>query len=83
VGDLFHSDACTQAAASEGWGVDPAGLREGWNTRLEDMLAESGLTRPETVPEQVGGREGRHTEQLSYLLAEMQVLPRTYPDAQW
>lgn len=83
VGDLFHSDTVTQSAASEGWGVDPAGLREGWNTRLEDMLAESGLTRPDPVPEQVGGRQGRHTEQLSYLLAEMQVLPRTYPDAKW
>ena len=83
VGDLFHSDAVTLTAESEGWGVDPAGLREGWNTRLEDMLAESGLTRPDTVPEQVGGRQGSHTEQLSYLLAEMQVLPRTYPDAQW
>ncbi|MDA9001829.1 phenylacetate-CoA oxygenase subunit PaaI, partial [bacterium] len=39
--------------------------------------------RPDPVPEQIGGRQGRHTEQLSFLLAEMQVLPRTYPDAKW
>lgn len=83
VGDLFHSDAITKAAAAEGWGVDPAKLREGWEARFKDMLVESGLTRPESVPEQTGGRVGRHTEQLSFLLAEMQVLPRTYPDAQW
>ena len=83
VGDLFHSDAITKAAAAEGWGVDPAKLREGWEARFNDMLVESGLTRPESVPEQTGGRVGRHTEQLSFLLAEMQVLPRTYPDAQW
>ena len=73
----------TQTAAAEGWGVDPVGLREGWEMQLNDMLAESGLIRPELVPEQTGGRMGRHTEQLSFLLAEMQVLPRTYPDAQW
>lgn len=83
VGDLFVSDSVTQSAATEGWGVDPATLREGWDREIESMLAESGLRRPDPVPEQVGGREGRHTEQLSYLLAEMQVLPRTHPDAQW
>jgi ring-1,2-phenylacetyl-CoA epoxidase subunit PaaC len=32
---------------------------------------------------QKGGRIGQHTEHLSFMLAEMQVLPRTYPDAKW
>ena len=83
VGDLFHSDSVTQAAVAEGWGPDPASLRDGWNAHVESMLSMSGLKRPDSVPEQPGGRIGRHTEQLSHLLAEMQVLPRTYPDAQW
>ena len=30
-----------------------------------------------------GGRVGQHTEHLSYLLAEMQVLHRAHPGAQW
>jgi ring-1,2-phenylacetyl-CoA epoxidase subunit PaaC len=30
-----------------------------------------------------GGRQGRHGEQLSRMLAEMQVLARAYPDARW
>lgn len=83
VGDLFQSDAVTTEAVQHGWGVDPASLRKAWEHTLTSTLAEAGLTRPEAVPEQMGGRTGRHTEQLSYLLAEMQVLPRTYPDAQW
>jgi len=83
VGDLFVGDEVAETAAREGWGVNPATLRDAWESELEGMLAESGLRRPEAGPEQVGGRRGIHTEQLSYMLAEMQVLPRTYPDAKW
>jgi ring-1,2-phenylacetyl-CoA epoxidase subunit PaaC len=36
-----------------------------------------------TLRQQMGGRTGRHTEHLGHLLAEMQVLPRTYPGATW
>ncbi|MEO0319160.1 MAG: phenylacetate-CoA oxygenase subunit PaaI, partial [Pseudomonadota bacterium] len=32
---------------------------------------------------QSGGKQGRHTEHLGYLLAEMQFLQRAYPGAQW
>ena len=31
----------------------------------------------------LGGRRGHHSEHLGHLLAVMQVLPRTYPDATW
>jgi ring-1,2-phenylacetyl-CoA epoxidase subunit PaaC len=30
-----------------------------------------------------GGKQGVHTEHLSRMLSEMQVLPRTYPEARW
>lgn len=30
-----------------------------------------------------GGKEGRHTEQLGYILAEMQFLQRAYPGCEW
>ncbi|MDA9864242.1 phenylacetate-CoA oxygenase subunit PaaC [Flavobacteriales bacterium] len=83
AGDLFYSDEITATAEEEGWGVDPSHLRSSWETTLTDTLAEAQLRRPDPVPEQIGGRQGRHTEQLSFLLAEMQVLPRTYPDAKW
>ena len=83
VGDLFVGDDVAETAEREGWGVNPAHLRDAWEAELTSMLEESGLRRPESAPEQIGGRRGIHTESLSYLLAEMQVLPRTYPDAQW
>lgn len=81
--DLFHSDEVTATANAEGWGTDPSSLHDAWKTEVERTLSEATLTLPDPVPGQTGGRQGRHTEQLSYLLAEMQVLPRTYPDARW
>ena len=38
---------------------------------------------PATTWRPTGGRHGRHTEALSYLLAEMQVLHRAHPGATW
>lgn len=63
-------------------GVD-AGLREGWLAAVEPVLAEATLTRPERGWAPGGGRTGVHTEHLSYLLAEMQVVHRAAPGASW
>jgi ring-1,2-phenylacetyl-CoA epoxidase subunit PaaC len=30
-----------------------------------------------------GGRKGRHTEHLGHMLAEMQIVARSYPGAKW
>jgi ring-1,2-phenylacetyl-CoA epoxidase subunit PaaC len=32
---------------------------------------------------QTGGKKGIHTEHLGFILSEMQILPRTYPEAKW
>jgi ring-1,2-phenylacetyl-CoA epoxidase subunit PaaC len=32
---------------------------------------------------QAGGKSGRHTEQLGYLLAEMQSVRRSVPGERW
>ena len=32
---------------------------------------------------QTGGKNGVHTENLGYILAEMQYRQRMYPDAEW
>jgi ring-1,2-phenylacetyl-CoA epoxidase subunit PaaC len=32
---------------------------------------------------QTGGRAGRHSEHLGFLLADLQFLQRAYPGAKW
>jgi ring-1,2-phenylacetyl-CoA epoxidase subunit PaaC len=63
--------------------VDPRALREPVLARIEPVLAEATLVVPEVMPARGGGREGLHTEEMGYLLAEMQHLHRSHPGATW
>ncbi|MFI5835140.1 1,2-phenylacetyl-CoA epoxidase subunit PaaC [Micromonospora sp. NPDC051300] len=63
--------------------VDPATLRADVDATVAAVLDEATLARPETSWAPGGGRDGVHTEHLSYLLAEMQVLHRAHPGARW
>lgn len=63
--------------------VDPATLRPAFDATVDEVLAKATLRRPEIGWTPGGGREGLHTEHLSYLLAEMQVLHRAHPGASW
>jgi ring-1,2-phenylacetyl-CoA epoxidase subunit PaaC len=57
--------------------------REIWLRAVAPVLGRATLQQPKDGWMQSGGRSGRHTEHLGHLLAEMQVLPRTYPGATW
>ncbi len=59
------------------------GLRERWLAVVEPVLKEATLTRPGDGWKPDGGRQGRHTEHLSYLLVEMQALHRAHPGVTW
>lgn len=72
-----------QAVAAAGIGPRPEDLLTRWRARVEPVLAEATLKRPADGWMQWGGKQGRHTEALSRLLAEMQVLPRSHPGAVW
>ena len=54
---------------------------------LDTVFATAGLDRPDAAPlALVGGRAGRdgvHTEELGYVLAELQSVARAHPDATW
>lgn len=83
TGELFAVDDLDRAAIERGFAVDASALRDAWNTAVEAVLAEATLTRPEDGWPVEGGRVGRHTEHLGYILADLQFLQRAYPDATW
>jgi ring-1,2-phenylacetyl-CoA epoxidase subunit PaaC len=79
--ELFETDDVVKRLA--GVAVDPATLRDQWSTRVHGVLQAGELAVPQTSWHPTGGRSGKHTEALSYLLAEMQVLHRAHPGATW
>lgn len=83
VDELFDHTHLDQALVEEGVAVDPALLRDAVMARILAVIAEATLTVPEVDPALPGGRRGLHTEQLGYLLAEMQHLHRSHPGVKW
>jgi ring-1,2-phenylacetyl-CoA epoxidase subunit PaaC len=59
------------------------GIRDRWLSSVEPVLVEATLTRPADGWRPSGGRQGRHTEHLSYVLAEMQSLHRAHEGVHW
>lgn len=84
TGELFEMDSVEERMAADGVGVDLATLREPWLARLEDIFEAATLTLPDPKAWMArGGKRGVHTENLGFLLAEMQFLQRAYPNAVW
>ena len=48
-----------------------------------NTLSEAKLSMPQDTYMATGGKKGIHTENLGFILAEMQFLQRAYPDAKW
>lgn len=78
TGEMFE-DAQFEKEA----GLDKALLKSKWSKKIEEVFTEATLDVPKPGFMQTGGREGKHTEHLGFLLAELQYLQRTYPDATW
>lgn len=64
-------------------GILPTGLKDTWMKNVKVILEEATLMMPADEWMQDGGKTGKHTEYLGFILAEMQFLPRAYPDATW
>ncbi|MFB4297534.1 1,2-phenylacetyl-CoA epoxidase subunit PaaC [Actinomadura sp. NTSP31] len=85
--ELVAAHPVEASLAGAGVGVDPGSARDEVDAVLDQVLAVSGVDRPDRAPlAGVGGRTGRdgmHTEALGRLLAEMQVVARAHPMGRW
>jgi ring-1,2-phenylacetyl-CoA epoxidase subunit PaaC len=82
-GELFVADEVEKLLLKELGVPDPSTLLAAWSERVGAILKEATLDVPPNCFMHTGGRKGLHTEHLGKLLAEMQVMPRSYPDARW
>jgi ring-1,2-phenylacetyl-CoA epoxidase subunit PaaC len=81
--ELFDGTHVDPTLVESGVAVDPASLRDRVLARVVPVLTEATLTVPEVAPAVGGGRRGLHTEEMGYLLAEMQHLHRSHPGVTW
>ena len=85
--ELLATHDVEASVAADGVGVDPASTADEVDVVLEQVFAVSGVERPTVAPMAAvrgrTGRDGMHTEALSRLLAELQVVARAHPMGKW
>ncbi len=81
--EFWTASGAEAAALGNGTGVDPRALHAAWNREVDEALSQSTLDRPQASGYIPRGKEGVHSEHLSYLLAQMQGLARQHPGVQW
>jgi ring-1,2-phenylacetyl-CoA epoxidase subunit PaaC len=83
-GEVFLYDAVDNAMVEQGVAPPSEMLRAAFLEHVSEIFTEATLTMPDpNAWMQRGGKQGRHTEHLGFILAEMQFLQRAYPGAEW
>jgi ring-1,2-phenylacetyl-CoA epoxidase subunit PaaC len=83
TGEMFAADAIDMALQENYDGPDLAAIQTLWLQDVSETVAEATLKLPEDEWMASGGKQGKHSEHLGFLLAEMQYLQRSFPGATW
>ena len=84
TGESFKMDDVDQQLLERGIAADLQSLKPKWKEKVSDIIKEATLILPDDSIFMVSGsRRGNHTEHFGHLLTEMQILPRSLPDAKW
>lgn len=81
--ELFQPGEAEKALLVSGVSVDLKPIQTQWMNRVSQVFAEATLKTPGNGWTLDGGKEGRHSEHLGYILAEMQFMQRAYPGMTW
>jgi ring-1,2-phenylacetyl-CoA epoxidase subunit PaaC len=68
---------------NEGIAVDLEQIKKQSLSVFEEIVAVSTLSITPTNVKRTGGKNGRHSEHLGYILATMQYMQRAYPGLEW
>jgi len=82
-GELFEMDETEKTLQKANIAPDSKAIYEKWTANVSKILEMATLQLPETGWMQTGGRTGKHSELLGYVLAELQYVQRSYPNCEW
>ena len=63
--------------------IDLIALQNNWAEKVDVIFQEATLSIPKNTFMQTGGKTGTHTENLGFILTELQYMQRAYPNSQW
>ncbi len=83
TGELFEIDEADTTLLSKNVIPDSNHVKELWEICVNETFENAKLTHPENDYMITGSRQGVHAAYLGHILAEMQYLYRTFPEATW
>jgi ring-1,2-phenylacetyl-CoA epoxidase subunit PaaC len=81
--EFFTTTEFEHEAAAQGIGINISALKDAWQSAVTTVVTQATLQMSPSTGHLTRGKEGQHSEHLSYLLAEMQSLARAHPGAVW
>ena len=82
-GELITPTALEKALQATGLIPDYADVQASMTAHAQRVMAEATLAIPQQVFMLTGGKDGRHTEHLGYILTELQYMQRAFPGLTW
>ena len=67
-------------------GIDYALIKNQWEEKINEVFSEATLSTVDSTKKtfmHTGGKTGTHTENLGFILTDLQYLQRTYPGVEW
>ena len=81
--ELFFTDEVEQKLVEAEIIPELSGLQAAWWKTVNVVMQQATLTLPTNNWKQEGGRVGYHSENLGFILAELQYMQRAYPNMKW
>lgn len=81
--ELFYMDEVDNQLLKQHIAIDLNLVQGEWDKTVQSVIEESTLKIPTNNWIQEGGRKGKHSEHLGYILTELQYMQRTYPAMEW
>ena len=81
--EFFEMDEVDTMLVNSGIAVNLSDVKSKWMDKVSEIFEQATLTIPTKSFMNTGSRQGKHTEHLGYLLAEMQHVNRSYPGCNW
>ena len=81
--ELFFTDESDEFLRQEGIISELSVIKEQWDKTTKEVFNRATISLPENNWKFEGGRVGRHSEHMGFLLADLQYMQRTYPNMEW